>query len=358
MTQEPKTNPIASAIATLRAMSRREQVIAAVAAVVVLLVVLIGVADYFTAQPSFFNRYAGYQRSLSSLNSSAHKGMACTQCHADSSGPLVYQAKLVGDFYLSLFSKPWQPTFVTMAQPTRGLCLKCHAQDWSMDATKTSKIPHPAHLRVINETRDCAACHRWIGHEETYMQQHKKMPFSVVCASFGCHVGYKQPADCKNCHHQLQQSLDVWKQVHPQVVRAVGPNGCLEKCHNADQCRLCHTTGKTPVFASVINNPAAISAIEVAHVKPNWLTQHGGFALQDQTKCMTCHVTTQECQDCHSHRPPFHGTDNTAWIGTGHEKYAKVSTKGCFECHKATQCNTCHQTFGAKVAPFPTNASQ
>jgi hypothetical protein len=229
-----------------------------------------------------------------------------------------------------------------MDTPKPDACLTCHRYDWSDNSAKTSKVPHPAHLRVSSETRDCVTCHRWIGHEETYQTQHQAMRFSVVCASYACHVGFKQPADCKNCHHQLQQSLGVWKDTHPQVVFAVGANGCLEKCHKPDQCRTCHTTGKTPTLPGVIET-STVSAIEVAHVKSNWLVQHGTFALQDQTKCLTCHVTLQECKDCHSRRPAFHGTNNTVWIGT-HKNVAK-DPRRCYACHDKAQCDACHKQF-------------
>ncbi|MDR3687067.1 MAG: hypothetical protein P4L93_08950 [Coriobacteriia bacterium] len=315
-----------------------------------LLILGVVVALYFTAQPSYLSRYPAYQRSYSTMQTSSHKGMTCAQCHVDSSNAVGYRIGLVADFYVGLFSKSDSPVFTKLGVPTREACLRCHAYDWSMDAARTSKVPHPAHLRVITETRDCMTCHRWTGHEETYMQQHQRMPFSTVCASFACHVGFKQANDCKNCHHQLQQSLGVWKQDHPKVVQVVGPNACLEKCHTAEQCRTCHTTGKLPVFANTID-ASTVTAIEAAHVKSNWLTQHGTFALVDQSKCMTCHVTLQECKDCHANRPAFHGTDNTAWIGTGHEKLAG-DPRRCFACHQASQCNNCHQQFGAKVKTF------
>jgi hypothetical protein len=316
----------------------------------VLLLGIVG-AFYVTQKPAYLSRYGGMQRSYSSMQASSHKDLPCTACHSTPGGPIGYQVALVGDFYANLFRKPgYLPTFVTLGAPTREKCLNCHAYDWSMNAERTSKVPHPAHLRAIDEKRDCVTCHRWTAHEEVYQQQHTKMPFSVVCASFGCHVGWKQPPQCKNCHHQLQQSLGVWKEQHPAVVRVAGPNGCLEKCHNANQCRECHTTGKTPVFPKTIA-PSTVTTIEVAHVKSDWLSQHGAFALQDKQKCLICHVTFQECKDCHEHKPAFHGTDNTAWIGTGHEKFAKANPKRCFACHEPAECNNCHTQFQAQDAP-------
>jgi hypothetical protein len=168
------------------------------------------------------------------------------------------------------------------------------------------------------------------------------MPFSTVCASYPCQVGYKPAKDCKNCHHQLQQSLGVWKTEHPKIVAEMGPNGCMEKCHNAEQCRTCHTTGKAPPFAKTIA-ASTVTAIEAAHVKADWLSTHGAFALTDQSKCMTCHVTLSECQDCHSKRPAFHGSDTTAWIGT-HKNVSK-DRRRCLACHKNDWCEDCHKQF-------------
>ena len=314
----------------------------AVTGVVAMLVIAVAVALFATSRPTFFARYHVLERRYATMESSAHKGLRCDQCHIDPRGPVVYRMALVGDFYAGLFSKQTQPVFVKFVAPTRDACLKCHRYDWSVDSAKLAKVPHPAHLRVASETRDCITCHRWTSHEETYMQAHKKMPFSVVCASFECHVGVKPAADCKNCHHELQQSLGTWKLTHPQVVQAYGPNACLEQCHKADQCRECHTTGKTPVLPGVIN-ASTVSVIEQAHVKADWLTQHGTFALQDQSKCLTCHFTLGECQDCHSQRPAFHGTNPTAWIGT-HKNFAK-DTRRCLTCHQQAWCDACHKQF-------------
>jgi hypothetical protein len=308
----------------------------------VVLVIALGVGLYVTWQPSFLSGYQVYQRNVSTMQTSGHKELTCDQCHVDSSSQVSYRAGLVGDFYVRVFRRSEAPVFTKLGKPTNAACLKCHAYDWSVESSMTADVPHPAHLRVIDEKRDCVLCHRWTAHEEDYMQQHKKMPFSTVCASFPCHVGYKPASDCKNCHHQLQQSLGVWKQEHPKVVAEAGTNGCIEKCHDAEQCRTCHTTGKAPAFSKTIN-ASTVTAIESAHVKKDWLTQHGTFALQDESKCMTCHLTLGECEDCHSKRPAFHGTDTTAWIGT-HKDVAK-DRRRCLACHENAWCEECHKQF-------------
>lgn len=311
-------------------------------ALVAVVIVAVAVALTVTARPAFFNRYAGMQRSYAELQTSAHKNMRCNQCHVDSRGAFVGDAALVAEFYGSFFGKPREPRFVQMTQPTREACLACHRYDWSMDSRRTMKVPHPAHLRVASETRDCVTCHRWIGHEETYMVKHTQMPFSTVCASFPCHVGTKAATDCQNCHHVLQDTKGPWLALHPETVRAVGPNGCLESCHTADQCRMCHTTGKRPAFKTVDTQPG-VKAIEQAHVLSSWISQHGTFALQDQSKCLICHVSEGECQDCHSRRPAFHGSTAT-WLGQ-HQPLAKANPQRCLTCHQQTWCDACHKQF-------------
>lgn len=310
---------------------------------VALVVVAAAVAIAATWRPGYFSGYERLKDNYSTLQSSVHRGLDCTDCHRDRRGTLVYRAALVGDFYYRLFSDVNEPKFVSMGKPARDACRSCHTQNWSDDSKRTAKLPHPAHLRVASETRDCVGCHKWTAHEEKDMEQHKKMPFSSVCASFGCHVGWKQSSDCMNCHHILEKTQGEWTQVHPQTVRATGPNACLETCHTADQCRLCHTTGKTPVFSGG-GVPTGVTAIEAEHVKPTWMSKHGSFALADQSKCMTCHVSDGECADCHAKRPAFHGPKST-WLAK-HEALSKGALeKRCLTCHEKAWCEDCHKQF-------------
>ncbi|MDP2233345.1 MAG: NapC/NirT family cytochrome c [Actinomycetota bacterium] len=311
------------------------------AGLVVAIAVALGVAVFFTSRPAFFTQYRSLEGSYTTLSQSSHADVACNECHVDPRGAAIYQTALVGEFYRGLVRTPKEPVFVEMTKPSSEACLTCHREDWSMDAKKTMKIPHPAHLRVANETRECVKCHKWTAHEEAYMEKHKEMPFSTVCASFGCHVGTKPASDCANCHHSLQESKGKWKLIHKQTVRSYGPNACLESCHDADQCRLCHTTGKTPVFAT--SGPSAgVKAIERQHVKKDWIAKHGTMALADPPKCLICHVSQGECQDCHSRRPAFHGPRST-WLGK-HKDVSKDKRR-CLTCHKEKWCDACHKQF-------------
>ena len=99
----------------------------AVAGVVVVLAIAVGVALYATSRPAFFAGYHSLDRSYTTLQSSAHKNLRCSQCHTDPRGPVVYELSLVGDFYRGLFGKPKSLTFVKLPKPSREACLSCHA---------------------------------------------------------------------------------------------------------------------------------------------------------------------------------------------------------------------------------------
>ena len=218
--------------------------------------------------------------------------------------------QLIGDFYTSLVATDEMPVYFTFKPPTNDACLACHRNDWATDAARLKRIPHPAHLRVDTETRDCVKCHKWTAHFEGYIEKHKTMPFSGVCVAYGCHVGTKQTPQCFNCHHILHADAAQWKVAHPKVVRATGENPCLESCHTVAQCQECHTTGKTPKFTGM-RIEVGMAAIETLHVKPDWTQRyHGPEALKDVSKCLLCHQTKGYCDECHLLRPAFHDAVN------------------------------------------------
>jgi hypothetical protein len=311
-----------------------------VAALIVVIALALGVGLVVTSSPGFFARYSGLVPRVEGLKASVHRDLTCSDCHADGRGPVVYRLALVGDFYRSLFSKQNQPAYVEFQKPTRQQCLDCHLGAWSFSLARTTKVPHPAHLRTSTEKRDCVTCHKWTAHEEAYMEKHKTMPFSGVCVSYGCHVGFKPAGECDTCHHTLRPAKE-WAKEHPRAVQTLGGNGCLEKCHEVQQCQLCHTTGKRPVFKG-LTSQSGTKAIEVLHAKSDWLQQHGTQALADKAKCLLCHVSEGECNDCHALRPAFHGSTST-WIGA-HKVPGKDKSR-CLACHKESWCKACHDQF-------------
>ncbi len=323
---------------------KRRNLIIGLVAVVVVLVVVIGVAVPLiaTSTPRFFGRYHLLERRFVNLEGSAHEGISCRTCHETQ--PVQNGMALIADYYTGLFRKDPKPRYFTFAPPKREACLQCHEDDWSSDSTRTAMIPHPAHQRVADEKRDCVQCHKWTAHFETYMEKHKKMPFSGVCVAYGCHVGTKKTRDCFECHHILHENGEQWRTEHPEIVKQTGENACLEQCHKVEQCQECHTTGKRPDIPGQ-RIEVSMKSIEELHVKPDWTSRyHGAEALKGKDRCMLCHQSSGECDECHLQRPAFHGSTAT-WIGR-HSKQAKaVDDPRCVACHKVEFCEDCHEQF-------------
>jgi len=295
-----------------------------------------------TSTSNFFSRYHLLNRRYVNLEDSAHEGIGCRSCHETE--PLQNGVALVGDFYRSLVTSEPLPAYFKFGPPRSEACLACHENDWAMDAERTDRIPHPAHTRVASETRECVTCHKWTAHFETYMVKHKEMPFSGVCVAYGCHVGTKTTDQCFDCHHVLHESGEQWKTEHPKVVEAAGEVGCTESCHTVQQCQQCHTTGERPKFSG-LPIEVGMKSIEQLHVKPEWTTHyHGEEAIKDEARCLRCHQSEGECDECHLQRPAFHGSTDT-WIGR-HSKQAKsITDPRCIACHEQSWCKECHDQF-------------
>jgi hypothetical protein len=326
-------------IAHLTHPSRRMwTVLGAVGAVVVLALVI---PLLLMSRPAYFAERLGYTENYEALQTSAHSGMSCTQCHGRSGQEVVEAAAATGDFYRSLFPGYEEPLFVELEKPTRDACVECHETDWTYNTESITRIPHPAHLAVRTEMRDCVGCHKWTAHQEKEIKNHQTMPFSGVCTSYGCHVGWKQPDTCANCHHSLEPKPGDFKKAHPDIVFASGDGGCLESCHEVKQCQQCHTTGVSPDFGPT-NTDAGLKEIETLHVRVSWISQHGSKALEDQSKCLRCHISTGKCDSCHEQRPASHGQGDT-WIGQ--HKTANAKPPHCLTCHEQVWCDDCHDQF-------------
>lgn len=321
---------------------RRWIVIAAIVAVMALGTAAVVVPLVATSSPEFFSRYHLLERRYVNLGDSAHEGIGCRTCHE--TDPVQNGVSLVREFYQS-YAQPGRkvPKYFSFQPPTREACLKCHKDEWSYEAERTERIPHPAHTRVAAEKRDCVTCHKWTAHFEKYMVKHKEMPFSGVCVEYGCHVGTKTAKQCFDCHHVLKDG-EQWRTEHPTTARAMGQTACMEGCHTVKQCQDCHTTGVRPTFNG-LPVETTLKSIEKRHVRPDWTSRyHGAEALKDRDQCIKCHQSEGECGECHLQRPAFHGS-TTSWIGR-HQKHTKrVDDPRCIECHKQAWCDKCHKQF-------------
>jgi len=322
---------------------RSRNITIAVIAVAAVVLVAVAVPLMATGNAKFFSRYHTLERRYVNLGDSAHDGIGCRQCHE--TRPIANGVALIADFYTSFVTTDTTPRYFKFEPPTREACLKCHEDEWSTETNRTDRIPHPAHLRVASEKRNCVDCHKWTAHLETYLDKHKEMPFSGVCVAYGCHVGTKTTDQCFDCHHVLHENGEQWQTEHPKVVEATGDSACLEQCHQVSQCQTCHTTGERPTFTGQLRIETSMKAIEELHIKPEWTAEyHGAEALKNPKNCTLCHQSEGECDECHRDRPAFHGSTDT-WIGRHSKQSKRVDDPRCLACHEKAYCEDCHEQF-------------
>ncbi len=310
---------------------------AALGLVIALVLLALIVPAVLMGNPRFVSGFGEMKDNYDTLQTSKHAGLSCRDCHADSRGALAGAVGSTIDFYGLILGNDGA---VVMDAPPRAACVTCHEHDWSHDPEVTSRLPHPAHLRVSSEQRDCVSCHKWTGHQEDYIPAHGPDGFVSLCASYDCHVGYAAKDTCQNCHHALWEGAGVWLANHPGVVFESGDAGCYGTCHAAAQCQACHTTGESPFVGGL--GPSETAEIEAMHARSDWARRHGASALRDELVCRRCHVSTRECDSCHARRPASHDPQQT-WIAL-HKDAVKVEGQ-CLTCHKQTWCDDCHSQF-------------
>jgi len=309
-------------------------------------VLVVFVAGYFaTASAGFLAGYSGLRPRYETWLESKHRSVPCEACHASGQSAARYRISLIADYYRSVLSKKKgvRPETARLERPTRAACMACHEGDTTAEAKRLLRIPHPAHVRVAQEKRDCVTCHKWTTHVERYEEKHKKIPFTGICMSYGCHSGTKASSECRSCHHSQSYASGKWRKTHPEVAFNKGEASCLDYCHESKQCRTCHQTGKSPdITGSRV--ASSVRSIVQLHSEPQWLSRHGRKAREDTSRCFYCHGSDAECRDCHSRRPAFHGAKDE-WLGR-HQKLGKgKKEQRCLACHKRKECNDCHAIF-------------
>ena len=222
-------------------------VIVAVALVVVLLVALAVPLVASRPRRSSSPATTCLNRRFVNLENSAHEGIGCRECHETQ--PVANGVCARRRLLSQLRHDRHDSTCVTSSSPRRHgrRASSATRTTGAIDARRTERIPHPAHLRVASETRNCVDCHKWTAHLETYMEKHKKMPFSGVCVVLRVPRGHQEdrpvlqlpPRACTSPANSGRRSIR-------RSSRPPGESACLESCHQVEQCQQCHTTGKTP----------------------------------------------------------------------------------------------------------------
>lgn len=256
----------------------RRRLLLIIGAVALALVVLVILPGYFATQPSFMARYPYLNVEYSTWAESAHKGVPCQSCHVPpgviSQGG--YDLRMVGAFYVSLVAP--DARLSKFETPTIAACEVCHANLITTSPSGDLKIPHRAHVDVLNVP--CARCHQYLVHQLS--PEGKHTPTMATCLV--CHDGQQAKNACSTCHTAKAappgHSGADWLVVHPQKTTEIDCN----KCHQwkATWCADCH-----------LQRPTSHAA--------DWRTSHGA-AVKVRRNCEACHAAPF-CVNCHGDVP-------------------------------------------------------
>ncbi|MHB1862003.1 MAG: cytochrome c3 family protein [Gemmatimonadaceae bacterium] len=185
---------------------------------------------------------------------------------------------------------------------------------------------------------------------------------AAVASCSDCHV----QASCRICHRQgSTPAIDALPapgpdsvfgvRIRPQPVHAPGvlknhpaqaaAGGACAACHARAFCVDCHQGQKAQYHA------------------PNFVSQHGSHAYQNDTQCTACHSTEVFCRSCHLQtgrgartrtNAPFHSSQ-PLWL-LNHGQAARQGLDACAACHTQASCAQCHSaTGGWGVNPHPSD---
>lgn len=262
----------------LGAAARRKPWLVPAAVVVAAFAVTILGPGYLASQPTFLDRFANLQRFHSTWSTSTHAEVTCQSCHVppDTLSQLTYNARMVGEFYLSAVSPGRRP--VLFGKPPNASCQECHEANRSVSPRGDLRIPHRAHVQVLKMR--CIGCHGFVVHLKNPEGTHT--PRMTSCLT--CHDGKRAKNACTVCHKRKAAPVSHrsanWLVIHPKMQKKVD---CKE-CHGwvRNWCRECHT--RRPV----------------THGR-RWRSQHQ-YKVARHRNCEACHKG-RFCVRCHGEVP-------------------------------------------------------
>ncbi|PKQ15034.1 MAG: hypothetical protein CVT67_11220 [Actinobacteria bacterium HGW-Actinobacteria-7] len=261
----------------------------------------------------------------------------CDECHAKEA-PTV--GKMPDGYQTVIQDRPKGPSIkvypkgrVSMSQ-----CVYCHPD---LDAITPGRLIF-AHAQHLQRNYPCEACHPAFSHNENG----PVIPDMMSC--YRCHgldhaaQGQVATDKCSKCHpksFKLTPANHTRKFIlgtHKKKANK-DPSYC-SMCHASTFCVGCHRGDK------VSPNAPGKPVIPADHRKVDWKSKHGGFFLQGQGACASCH-TQQSCKRCHQTSMPH----PVGWI-ENHKPAAGITTDDCNVCHTdRSKCQTCHHATVARA---------
>ncbi len=220
----------------VRAVARRSPWLLAAGLFAAMFALTVALPGFIASQPTFMNRFSNTQKFYSTWNHSTHAEVSCQSCHIkpDRLSQLAFNARMVGEFYLSVVSAGRRPTL--FKAPPNAACANCHGTNRTVSPSGDLKIPHRAHVIVLKLA--CVHCHKYVVHFKNPEGTHT--PRMATCLV--CHDGKKAKNACTSCHKKktfpVSHRSATWLVIHPSQTKKVD----CRSCHGWVKawCRECH----------------------------------------------------------------------------------------------------------------------
>jgi nitrate/TMAO reductase-like tetraheme cytochrome c subunit len=260
-----------------------------------------------------------------SLKHSVHRNLDCLSCHVDPGvgNAITWRLQESKNIWATYLNMPVDEGMSKQVHvPSKAACTRGGCHDLSSLGTTFGnvKMNHARHVQIAGLT--CIDCHTTTAHSA------KSQSTSVSMAScFMCHNGAAAPNQCSLCHVTAPEQA-----AHP-------PNYIQEHGHfallNEAECLRCHHDKKA--FCD-----ACHAKPTPAHYSGTWRYTHGATASADRASCLGCHDYQSFCVQCHQ-------VDHPSDWSSSHAAVAAKGDESCLVCHPRGMCSDCHQQRGVSA---------
>jgi hypothetical protein len=289
------------------------------AALVLLAAVLVVIGSVVSSHPAVCTLCHGSH--ADAMVTSAHRGIACYDCHLPSGGWSIIDAKT--NEFLSMY-----PAYATGrrvssggsgSRISRAACTTCHLA--VLSGTTSAKGLKIVHSVCAAAPGKCDACHAEVAHPGAIRWTRSIDMGGCV----GCHDAKSAPVKCVACHTKkvelgkpVKGSLQAahgaaWKKTH-----GLADLRTCATCHEASYCVTCHGT--------TLPHPSGFMAT------------HGKEAMKPVSGCASCHSDRSVCDSCHGIDMPH----PAGWRPKHSSAATTRSDAKCLKCHDEFDCRNCH----------------
>jgi nitrate/TMAO reductase-like tetraheme cytochrome c subunit len=257
-----------------------------------------------------------------SLKRSPHRNVDCLSCHVDPGvgNAITWRLQESKNIWASYLNMPVNEGMSKEVHvPSKAACTRSGCHDLSSLGTTFGnvKMNHARHVEMRGLT--CIDCHSRVSHAK----QGESTAVSMA-SCFMCHNGAAAPNQCSLCHVTVPDQASH----PPNYVQDHGRFALL----NEAECLRCHHDKKA--FCD-----ACHAKPTPAHYSGTWRYTHGPTASADRASCLGCHDYQSFCVQCHQ-------VDHPSDWSSSHGQAATAAPKSCLVCHPRSMCSDCHQQRG------------